>query len=97
MYETLKEFIKPEFIVLIPVLYIIGMGIKKSAICDRLIPYILGGAGVLLCGAYVLATVSLRSWQDILLAVFTAVVQGILCAGASVYANQLAKQAGKDD
>lgn len=97
MYEALKEFIKPEFTVLIPVLYIIGMGVKKSAVRDRLIPYILGGAGVLLCGAYVLATAELSTWQDILLAVFTAAVQGILCAGASVYANQLVKQAGKDE
>lgn len=97
MYEALKEFIKPEFIVLIPVLYVIGAGVKRSAVSDRLIPYILGIIGILLCGAYVFAATPLYGWQDVLLAAFTAVVQGVLCAGASVYANQLVKQAGKDE
>ncbi len=30
MYELLKEFIKPEMLVLIPILYLIGIAIKRS-------------------------------------------------------------------
>ena len=32
-----------------------------------------------------------------LLAVFTGITQGVLCAGATVYVNQIVKQAGKKD
>lgn len=98
MYEMLKEFIKPEFIILIPALYILGMGLKKTSICsDRFIPLILGGTSIVLCTAYVIATLSAFDWQSVVLGVFTAIVQGILCAGASVYVNQLVKQAGKEE
>ena len=55
MYDMLKEFIKPEFVVLIPVLYLIGMGLKRSsAVFDRTIPLVLGAAGVVLCTVYVM-------------------------------------------
>ena len=30
-----QEYIKPELLVLIPVLYLIGMGLKKSAMPDK--------------------------------------------------------------
>ena len=96
MYDMLKEFIKPEFVVLIPVLYLIGMGLKRSsAVFDRTIPLVLGAAGVVLCTVYVIATLTAFDWQSVILGAFTGIVQGILCAGASVYVNQIVKQNGK--
>lgn len=97
MYEVLKEFVRPELLVLVPVLYLLGMALKKSAAPDRCIPWVLGGAGVVLALLYVAATCEAYGWQSILLGVFTAVVQGVLCAGASVYVNQVVKQAGKKE
>ncbi|HBS60936.1 MAG TPA: hypothetical protein DEA44_16940, partial [Firmicutes bacterium] len=47
-----NEFIRPELLVLVPVLYLIGMGIKKSAAKDKWIPVVLGIAGVVLASAY---------------------------------------------
>ena len=89
-----EEFIKPELLILIPVLYLIGTGIKKSKkISDSLIPLILGGVGVLLSALWVLAISDISSGKEITVAIFTAVTQGILIAGASVYANQFIKQA----
>lgn len=89
-----EEFIKPELLILIPVLYLIGTGIKKSEkISDSLIPIILGGVGVLLSALWVLAISDISSGKEIAVAIFTAVTQGILIAGASVYSNQLIKQA----
>ena len=95
MYEILKEMVKPELLVLVPVLYLLGYAVKHSAVADKWIPWILGGAGVVMSGIYVFATTALIGWQEALLAMFTAVVQGVLCAGASVYVNQVVKQAGK--
>lgn len=95
MYDLLKEFIKPELLILIPVLYLVGMALKKSKITDAWIPWILGVVSVVLSLVYIGATTSFEGWQSILLAVFSGVTQGILCAGASVYVNQLIKQSGK--
>ncbi len=35
--------------------------------------------------------------QDIAMAIFTAITQGILIAGLSTYVNQIVKQANKDE
>ena len=95
MYEMLKEFIKPELLVLIPVLYLIGMALKKSNIADKHIPWILGVASVLLSFIFILSTTTFNGWQELLMIVFMGFTQGILCAGASVYVNQIVKQSGK--
>ena len=42
LFEAFKEFIKPELLILIPVLYLIGIGMKKSEIKDKFIPLLLG-------------------------------------------------------
>ena len=96
--EQLKNFIRPELLVLVPVLYFIGMGLKRSeTVKDKHIPMLLGACGVLLSAVWVGATTVFDGYQNALMAVFAAVTQGILCAGASVYVNQLIKQGGKED
>ena len=92
-----QEYIKPELLGLIPALYLIGMGLKKSAMPDKWIPAVLGIVSVVLCSLYLLATGSFAGWQDIAVALFTAITQGVLSAGASVYVNQIEKQAWKPD
>lgn len=96
MYDLLKEFIKPELLVLVPVLYLVGVALKKSAVNDRHIPWILGVAGVVLSFLWIAGTCTMANAQEIVLAVFTGIVQGILAAGASVYVNQIIKQKGKE-
>ena len=87
------QYIKPELLILIPVLYVIGMGVKKTQfIADKLIPLVVGAAGILLSIIYVLATSDLGSPQAIAMAIFVAFTQGVLVSGASVYANQIFKQ-----
>ncbi len=95
MYELLKEFVKPEMLVLIPVLYLIGIAIKRSQITDKLIPWILGAISVVLCGLYIASTTQITGWQSGIMAIFTSITQGILIAGCSVYVNQLVKQSKK--
>lgn len=97
MYDLLKEFIKPEFLVLVPVLYMIGMAAKRSNVRDKMIPWIVGGTGIALCLVYLLATVEIKNYQDGFMLVFSALTQGVLIAGASVYVNQLIKQTIKEE
>lgn len=95
MYDMLKELIKPELIVLIPVLYLVGVALKKSAVQDRHIPWLLGVCGIVLSTVYLAATADVTGWQGGLMLVFSGITQGVLAAGASVYVNQVIKQASK--
>ena len=90
------HYIKPELLVLVPVLYTVGLGIKKSRIPDKYIPFILGIISVSLSGMWVASTSNFVDWRDALYALFTSITQGILIAGASVYVNQLYIQSKKD-
>jgi hypothetical protein len=94
--EQIINYVKPELVVLAVVLYFIGMGIKKTEkIKDNYIPMILGILGIVLCAIWVMATSSFGSTNDIFMGIFTALVQGVLVAGLSVYVNQMIKQANK--
>lgn len=96
--EQIMNYVKPELIVVAVVLYFVGMGLKQAqAVKDKYIPLILGGVGIVLCAIWVLATSPLGTGQEIAMAVFTALVQGILVAGLSTYINQVIKQAQKTE
>ena len=90
-----EQFVRPELLVLVPVLYLIGAALKKSAaVADRWIPLLLGGIGVVLAVAYMLVFPSeLTAGQCIL----TGAIQGVLCTGLSVYGNQMVKQMTKEE
>lgn len=94
----IMNYIEPELIVVAIVLYFIGVAIKKAeSIKDKYIPYALGGISIVLCTLWVLATNPIGTVQEVLMAVFTSIVQGVLVAGLSTYANQLIKQAKKEE
>lgn len=95
--EQIINYIKPELIVVTIVLYFVGMGLKQTqAVKDKYIPVILGATGILLATIYVIATCPIGTMQEIAMAVFTAIVQGVLVAGLSTYVNQIIKQANKE-
>ena len=84
--------IKPELLVLVPVLLALGLFFKQAKLNSKWIPLILGGTGVALAVAYmVLAQNEVDTGQ----AIITGVIQGILCAAVAVYGNQIVKQLKK--
>ena len=91
-----QEFIKPELLILIPVLSLIGLGIKKSPIPNKWIPLLLGSVSICLCGMWVFAD-PLIAEIEVLTAIFTAITQGVLVSGASVYTHQIYVQIKKED
>lgn len=96
--DIIIEYINPELLVLVPFLYVVGMFLKDSKkIADNLIPAILGGAGVATAVVWVLASTVPVGVAAVALAIVTAVMQGVLCAGAAVYINQLIKQGEKEE
>mgnify|MGYP001631315112 CR=1 FL=1 len=96
--EQIMNYIKPELIVVAVALYFVGIWLKQSqTIKDKFIPLILGCVGIILATIYVVATCPLGTMQEIAMAVFTAIVQGILVAGLSTYVNQIVKQVNKTE
>lgn len=96
--EQITNYVKPELIVVAIALYFVGMALKQAqAVKDKYIPLILGGVSIVICAIYVFATCTCSSGQDIAMAIFTAVTQGILIAGLSTYVNQIVKQTNKDE
>ena len=92
-----QDYIKTELLILIPVLYFLGIGLKKSKLPDKWIPIVLGVSAVVLSGIWVIATADISGLQETASAIFTAVTQGVLVAGTSVYVNQLYIQAKKEE
>ena len=92
-----QDYIKTELLILIPVLYFIGIGLKKSKLPDKWIPITLGLSAVMLSAVWVIATSDIYGLKEMASAVFTAVTQGVLVAGTSVYANQLYVQTKKEE
>ena len=91
--EEIVNYVQPELMILVPVLYLVGIGLKKtSLVSDRLIPVVLALCGIFMATIYVLASNNIDGWKAVLTAIFTAVTQGILVAGASVFCNQIYKQ-----
>ena len=64
--EAIKQFVKPELLILIPVLYFLGVMIKNTLfIKDKFIPLTLGIVGIILSIIWVLATNELITNQAI--------------------------------
>lgn len=96
--EGIEELIRPELLVLIPVLYFLALGLKKAAAFDdRRIPMALGVAGIVLALVYLFATQPVSNGQEIAMLLFAGITQGILCAGCSLFAEKLVYRSKKDD
>lgn len=87
--EFVYKFIKPDLLVLIPVLFLIGNALKKSMVKDCKIPFIIGSLGILLAIVWILSTEDIFGVRECLTAVFAGFCQGVLISGASVFFKQL--------
>lgn len=90
--QNIENLISSELLITVPVLYLLGMGLKKlSAFPDKFIPVTLGVVGVLLAFLKLSAQCSISPEL-----IFASLTQGIVCAGCAVYTNQLIKQGSAD-
>ena len=91
IFMEFENYIKPELLIIVPVIYIIGMMIKKTEkIDDKWIPLILGIFGVIISCLYVMSVEGVS-----LTGIFTGITQGVLTSGCAVFVNQLVKQTGE--
>lgn len=92
--EEILKFIQPELLLIVPVLWVIGKLLKEASfIPDKFIPLLLGGVSILLAVCWIYGA----SDTFTVTGAFTAITQGVLCAGVSVYGHQVIKQLGKPE
>lgn len=92
MVPEFLKYIKPELLVLIAVMWLIGYAIKKiPRIPNWSIPFWLIGISIALALLWVLGS---EPVTNIALAVFTAIVQGVCIAGVAVLGHQITVQVG---
>lgn len=83
--EMLKDYILDNALILIPVIYVLGIMLKGTELIkDKYIPVILLPIGIVL--GMILIGFNVNGF-----------IQGVLVTGVSVYANQLVKQAQKEE
>lgn len=83
--EILKDYILDNALILIPVIYVIGVILKGTELIkDKYIPVILLPVGIVL--GMILVGFNVNGF-----------IQGVLVTGVAVYANQLVKQAQKEE
>ena len=83
--EMLKDYILDNALILIPVIYVIGAILKGTELVkDKYIPVILLPIGIVL--GMILVGFNVNGF-----------IQGVLVTGVAVYANQLVKQALKEE
>ena len=94
--EEIMNYVNPELLVLVPVLYFVGEALKKHTVINTAwIPAINGLLGIVLAALYIIATSELTTYQSVAMAVFTAIVQGIIVSGLATYGYELIKNTGK--
>ena len=94
---TYTEYITPELMILLPVLYGLAEVIKMTDLKNKYIPIILMAVSCLITGIYIFSSHSLTTTQEVAQAIWMSITQGILIASASVLTNNLIKQAQKDE
>ena len=83
--EMLKDYILDNALILIPAIYVIGAILKGTELIkDKYIPVILLPIGIAL--GMILVGFNINGF-----------IQGVLVTGVAVYANQLIKQALKEE
>lgn len=91
------EFITPELMILVPVLYGLAEVIKMTDLKNKYIPIILMAVSCLITGLYIFSSHSLTTTQEVAQAIWMSITQGILIASASVMTNQVIRQTQKED
>lgn len=91
--ETVFQYIRSEYAILVAILYCIGGVLKNTdAIANKWIPCILTVVGIAL--ACLSAIGQATAPYNVASIIYDAVGQGVLCAGMSVYLHQMIKQTG---
>lgn len=89
--EEVLNYIKPELVILVVFLYVIGLFLKKSPSfkTEWQIPFILLAIGVI----FTVLWICIVNGEGFMApAIISAVVQGVLIAGMAVFGNELIKQ-----
>ena len=75
-FETLQHYIEPQLMIIIPMLWGIGMAVKKSSIHNKYIPLILMTSSCVVSMLHLMSNRIILTSQDISSCLFAAITQG---------------------
>lgn len=92
--DMIEQYIGANYAIIVAVLYVIGIVLKKTPrIPNNFIPFIITTLGM---GFAILSALSRSSeYANMAALLYDSIVQGILCAGMSVYIYEVVKQSKK--
>ena len=89
--DYISQFIDPQYALLVAILYCVGSVLKRTEKVNcHWIPAVLTVLGIILAALSVFGG---GGYGSVASGLYHAAGQGILCAGMSVYVNQMIKQA----
>lgn len=89
--SLVNKYVRSELIVLLPVLYILGRFLISEKVDQEKVNIVLLTVSVVLSGLYLFSALEMQDWKDILFAIFTSFVQGIILTGGVLFGNSLFK------
>ena len=90
-FAMYQEYVKPELLIVTPILYILAKMMDNSHLDNRKIPWYLLIVSIILSSLYVFSTSDTSSFSKVLSALFTTVIQGVLLSGTTIYGGILGK------
>lgn len=88
--EELFSLVKADYTIIVAVLYFIGVGLRRLTVFpNNYIPLTITITGIALAALSSLSR--LGSYANPAALAFDSIVQGVLCAGMSVYVNEFIK------
>lgn len=81
----MNEYMKSELLILLPVLYVAARILHNTNMNEKKLPFVLLAISIVMCACYVFGTSQTQTLQEILMALFTSIVQGVLLCGTSIY------------
>lgn len=91
LISMFDQYIKPELLIITPVLYVIARMLHQSHIKQEQLPWILLLISIVMAGLYTFATTDVSSMMKLFMALFTTIVQGVLLSGTAVFGGILGK------
>lgn len=81
----MQDYIKPELLIITPVLYVIAKIIDGSHLKNDIIPWVLLLISIVLAGLYTFATTDITTIPKLIMAIFVSLVQGVLLSGTAIF------------
>ena len=92
LLELLREYIHPELLVMLPVLWLLGHMLSKARLPGRLRPWVLLAVSLAAVTLYTLSVSDITGSKALFACLFSILTQGVLLSGGSALLQKLVEK-----